>query len=469
MLYNSFEFILVFLPASLLLYFAAAAVSRGLANGVLCALSLAFYAWWDWRNLLVLVGSILVNFVLGALIKRRGSKAVLVFGVALNIAVLAWFKYANFALSNVSALTGRPFTPLSIVLPLGISFFTFTQIAFLVDCRRGLARELDLTRYVLFVTFFPHLVAGPIVHHSQLMPQFSTGLAKRWNPANVHPGLAFFTLGLFKKVGIADTVAPWAAAVFDVPVGAGPAGFFDAWRGALSYTIQLYFDFSGYSDMAIGLALLFNVRLPDNFDAPYRAASIADFWRRWHITLSRFLRDYLYVPLGGNRLGEPRRRFNLLLTMFLGGIWHGAGWTFVIWGTYHGVLLVLQRAWTQRFRPLPVAAARPLTFLAVVVGWVFFRAPSVDRALSILSSMAGLHGAGGAVKAAGASAETQWIVLAALLAFVNVAPTTKDWVESRELNAWRAVLLGTLFFLALILMRTSLLTNTPSPFIYFQF
>jgi D-alanyl-lipoteichoic acid acyltransferase DltB (MBOAT superfamily) len=470
-LYNSFEFILVFLPASLLLYFGAASISRGLANGVLCALSFGFYAWWDWRNLFVLVGSIAVNFVVGALIKRRPSKAVLALGVAVNLGLLGYFKYANFFLANLSAVTGHAFAPLRVALPLGISFFTFTQIAFLVDCYRGLAKELDLTRYVLFVTFFPHLIAGPIVHHSQLMPQFSTGLAKRWNPANVHPGLAFFTLGLFKKVAIADNCAPWANAVFDA---GAPAGLFDAWRGALAYTMQLYFDFSGYSDMAIGLGLLFNVRLPDNFDAPYRATSIADFWRRWHITLSRFLRDYLYIPLGGNRLGESRRRINLLLTMLLGGIWHGAGWTFALWGLYHGVLLVIQRGWGARRRPLPLIASRLLTFAAVVVGWVVFRATSLHNAASMLGGMAGLHGLGHAaahVKRASAdvSSSTQWVVLCALLVFVNVAPTTRQWVESRELNAWRAVGLGVLFFLALMLMRTAMLSNSPSPFIYFQF
>jgi D-alanyl-lipoteichoic acid acyltransferase DltB (MBOAT superfamily) len=469
-LYNSFEFILVFLPASLLLYFGAAAISRGLANAVLCALSFAFYAWWDWHNLFVLVGSILFNFAVGAVIKQRRSRWALVFGIAVNLADLAYFKYANFFLANAGAVTGHAFAPLNIALPLGISFFTFTQIAFLVDCYRGRAKELDLTRYVLFVTFFPHLIAGPIVHHSQLMPQFSTGLAKRWNPLNVHPGLAFFTLGLFKKVAVADACAPWASAVFD---SGAPAGLFDAWRGALAYTMQLYFDFSGYSDMAIGLGLLFNVRLPDNFDAPYRATSIADFWRRWHITLSRFLRDYLYIPLGGNRLGESRRRLNLLITMLLGGIWHGAGWTFAVWGLYHGVLLALQRAWGARARPLPAALARPLTFLAVVVGWVVFRATSLHNAGSMLGGMVGLNGLGHAAHAgresATVSTSTQWVVLCALLIFVNVAPTTKEWVESRELNGWRAAGLGFLFFLALMLMRTALLNNTPSPFIYFQF
>jgi D-alanyl-lipoteichoic acid acyltransferase DltB (MBOAT superfamily) len=459
-LYNSFAFILVFLPVSLLLYFGAAALSRGLANGVLCALSLAFYAWWDWRNLFVLVGSILLNFVFGALLKRHKARPILIVGVAVNLAVLGYFKYANFFLANVSALTGHTFAPLAVALPLGISFFTFTQIAFLVDCYRGLASELDLTRYVLFVTFFPHLIAGPIVHHRQLMPQFSAGRAKRWNPENVHPGLAFFTLGLFKKVAIADSVAPWANAVFDSPAA---AGFLDAWRGSLAYAMQLYFDFSGYSDMAIGLGLLFNVRLPDNFDAPYRASSITEFWRRWHMTLSRFLRDYLYIPLGGNRLGENRRRLNVLVTVLFGGAWHGAGWTFVLWGLYHGVLLVAQRRWSERHAPLPGIAARGLTFVAVAAGWVLFRAQSVPKAASMLAGMAGANGLGDRDHSA------QWAALLALLLFVNAAPTTKQWVETRELNAWRAVGLGSVFFLALMLMRSALLTRTPSPFIYFQF
>jgi D-alanyl-lipoteichoic acid acyltransferase DltB (MBOAT superfamily) len=467
-LYNSFEFIFVFLPACLVLYFGAAAISRGLANGVLCAASLVFYARWDWRdqgwrNLLLLLGSIVVNFAAGAHLRRRPSRTVLAIAVAVNLAVLGYFKYANFALFNFAAVTGRSFAPLHVMLPLGISFFTFTQIAFLVDACRGRTRELDLTRYVLFVSFFPHLIAGPIVHHGQLMPQFSAALAKRWNPANVHPGLAFFTLGLFKKVGIADTVAPWAVAVFDAEHA--PA-FFEAWRGALAYTMQLYFDFSGYSDMAIGLAMLFNVRLPDNFDAPYRATSVADFWRRWHMTLSGFLRDYLYIPLGGNRLGEPRRRTNLMLTMVLGGIWHGAGWTFVLWGAYHGVLLVAQRTFGQRGAALPLPLARLLTFMAVVGGWVLFRAPSIRRAGSMYLGMLGLYG----VDAGGlASTVAPWLALVGLLVFVQLAPTTKRWVETRPLNAWRAVLLGTLFFVCLLLMRTAHLTHRPSPFIYFQF
>lgn len=462
MLYNSFPFILGFLPACLLLYFVAARAGRGIANVVLAALSLAFYAWWDWRNVPILAASVLFNYAIGLRLRRVGApKALLAAGVVANLALLGFFKYANFAVWNWAALVGRPFAPLAIVLPLGISFFTFTQIAFLVDAWRGEAAELDFARYCLFVTFFPHLIAGPIVHHRELMPQFAGDEARRWNARNASLGIAFFALGLFKKVAIADAIAPWAQEVFKA---AGPVDLGLAWRGALAYTMQLYFDFSGYSDMAIGLGLLFNVRLPDNFDAPYRATSIADFWRRWHITLSRFLRDYLYLPLGGNRRGEPRQRFNLMATMLLGGLWHGAGWTFVVWGGYHGVLLAANRAWFARARPMPTIISRPLTFLAVVVGWVFFRADTLPRAGSLLKSMCGLQGA-----RAHEGLATQLIVLGLLVLFVNVAPTTKAWVEDHVLGGWRGAIVATALFIALLCMRTSLLAHRQSEFLYFQF
>jgi alginate O-acetyltransferase complex protein AlgI len=395
----------------------------------------------------------------------RSSKALLIAGITANLALLGYFKYANFGIANLAALTGGAIAaagvPLHIVLPLGISFFTFTQIAFLVDAWRGEAGELDFWRYGLFVTFFPHLIAGPIVHHRELMPQFAREPARWWNARNVNLGIAFFALGLFKKVALADTLAPWANEVFKA---AGPVDLSQSWRGALAYTLQLYFDFSGYCDMAIGLGLLFNVRLPDNFDAPYRAASIADFWRRWHMTLSRFLRDYLYIPLGGSRKGEPRRHFNLLITMLLGGLWHGAGWTFIVWGLYHGVLLVLHRAWSSRRPPLPALLCRPITFLAVVVGWVVFRSDTLRRAGSLLASMAGLHGA-----ANDPSLDFQLTAIGLLILFVNIAPTTQQWVESRTLNSWRGAAIGTLLFFALLCMRTSLVTHRPSEFLYFQF
>lgn len=462
MLYNSFPFLFGFLPICLVLYFAAARLGRGVANVVLVVLSLAFYAWWNWHNVPILLASILLNYGIGQRLRGgQSSRLLLTLGIAGNLALLGFFKYINFALWNIAELTAGSFKPLSIVLPLGISFYTFTQIAFLVDAWRGETQELNFARYCLFVTFFPHLIAGPIVHHRELMPQFASESARAWNARNFSLGLAFFALGLFKKVAIADTIAPWADEVFKA---AGPVDLGWSWRGALAYTMQIYFDFSGYSDMAIGLGLMFNVRLPDNFNAPYRAASVADFWRRWHITLSRFLRDYLYIPLGGNRRGEARQRFNLLATMLLGGLWHGAGWTYVAWGGYHGLLLALNRTWISHRKPLPAILGRPLTFVAVVAGWAVFRADSIRRAGSLLASMAGLHGV-----TAHPNLQTQLIALGLLVLFVNVAPTTKKWVEGRTLNSWHAIVVATTLFIALLCMRTSLLTHRPSEFIYFQF
>jgi alginate O-acetyltransferase complex protein AlgI len=490
LLYNSFQFLFGFLPLTLLLYFTAARFSHRLANILLVIASLVFYAWWDWHNLFVIAASILFNYTIGVSLVRRAADSVypspgsslvsagwgegfqskrflfLSLGVAANLAALAYFKYANFLRANFSSLTHHPFTHLNIALPLGISFFTFTQIAFLVDAYRGQARELGFIRYSLFVLFFPHLIAGPIVHHAQLMPQFATPESKRWIPSNLHIGIAFITLGLCKKVLIADTCAPYADAVFANANNLGPL---DAWRGALLYTLQIYFDFSGYCDIAIGLAMLFSIRLPDNFNSPYQAASIIDFWRRWHMTLSRFLRDYLYIPLGGNRHGEPRRQLNLFITMLLGGIWHGANWTFALWGAYHAVLLILNHAWSRGPMKIPLALSRATTFVAVVVGWVIFRAPTLRAAASYLKSLFALNGNSTDLILEPRKLIPQSIAIAILIAAVNVLPNTKQWIESRPLNTLRAVLLGILFFLCLLTMRDAHLHHAPQPFIYFNF
>jgi alginate O-acetyltransferase complex protein AlgI len=501
LLYNSFQFLFIFLPACLLIYFVAARVSGRLASALLMAMSFVFYAWdyvvtvanrlWVWlghvalqttstdlqaadslRNLRVIAFSIVFNFGLGLLLRRRArgdrfAYAVLCVGVIGNVLALGYFKYANFLLENFAALMGHSATHLNIILPLGISFFTFTQIAFLVDAYRGKAKELGFFRYGLFVAFFPHLIAGPIVHHSELMPQFASKGAKRWNWSNVNIGIAFLSLGLFKKIIIADACAPWANQVFDA-VGPFPAEF--AWRGAIAYTMQLYFDFSGYSDMAIGLAMLFNIRLPDNFDSPYKSVSIVDFWRRWHMTLSRFLRDYLYIPLGGNRKGEPRRQVNLILTMLIGGIWHGAGWTFAVWGLYHGVLLMVNHTWARTKISLPALIYRPLTFVAVVAGWVVFRSKDLRTAGSVLRSMAACGPRPSSAFAVDPAAlQWQWGVLILLLLLVNFAPTTKEWVEAKPLGHRRAVLLAVFFFVCLLWMHNAALTNAPQPFIYFNF
>ena len=289
------------------------------------------------------------------------------------------------------------------MLPLGISFYTFQQIAFLVEAWRGQFRETDLPRYCTVVTFFPHLIAGPIINYRDVIQQFRSPDFGRPREAMIAMGLTIFIMGMAKKVLLADSIAPQADYVFSAAAAGGDVSLIEAWTGALSYTVQLYFDFSGYSDMAIGLALLLGIRLPINFNSPYKAENIADFWRRWHMTLSQFLRDYLYIPLGGNRCGPTRRTINLMLTMVLGGLWHGAGWTFVIWGALHGFYLVVCHAWTTYFRVKDGSrshlsrrfgriGAGALTFVAVIVAWVFFRATSLDSALLICKAMFGFNG-----------------------------------------------------------------------------
>jgi len=359
----------------------------------------------------LLLTSVAFNFGAGQLIGRRvtgersepvspSAKMLLVAAIAVNLAFLIYFKYANFFVDNLNHLTGSAWTFAQVVLPLGISFFTFTQIAFLVDTYQGKVKEFNLVHYALFVTYFPHLIAGPVLHHAEMMPQFARQTVCRINWDNLAVGLSIFVLGLAKKVLLADSVADFSTPVFDAVKAGGAPMLIEAWVGALAYTLQLYFDFSAYSDMAIGLSLMFNVRLPLNFNSPYKATSIIEFWRCWHMTLSRFLRDYLYIPLGGSRLGTGRRYANLVITMLLGGLWHGAGWTFVIWGALHGCYLLVNHAWRALKARLGWAdggrmaslGAGALTFLGVVVGWVFFRADSFSTAVTMLQGMAGMNG-----------------------------------------------------------------------------
>ncbi|MEA3456070.1 MAG: MBOAT family O-acyltransferase, partial [Campylobacterota bacterium] len=295
-----------------------------------------------------------------------------------------YFKYADFFLSNLNSLLQTHLNLLHLALPLAISFYTFQQIAYLVDSYRNETKEYDFLNYAVFVTFFPQLIAGPIVHHAEMMPQFAQARNKIINYRNIALGMFIFSIGLFKKVAIADSFAIWATQGFDV---AEKLNMVEAWATSLSYTFQLYFDFSGYTDMAIGIALLFNIKLPINFNSPYKATSIQEFWRRWHITLSRFLRDYLYIPLGGNRKGESRTYLNLFVTFLLGGIWHGAGWTFVFWGALHGMALVINRAWQKLGYRMHTLLAWLITFNFVNIAWVFFRAKDFDDAYKVLHGM----------------------------------------------------------------------------------
>jgi alginate O-acetyltransferase complex protein AlgI len=394
MLFNSYPFLFLFLPVVLLGYFGFGRLGN-LAPVIWLALaSLAFYAFGNWQFVLLLLGSIAFNYLIGLLLIARKLRpalrfAVLTSGVAGDLLTLGIFKYAGFIAANLDALFSAGLT-IKILLPVGISFYTFTQIAFLVDAYRGNVARYALPHYALFVTYFPHLIAGPILHHRDMIPQFERKQAKRADAHLILCGLIIFAVGLFKKTCLADGIQPLVSQAF----GPNAPTFDQAWIGALAYSFQLYFDFSGYSDMAIGISLMFRIFLPLNFNSPYKATSIIDFWRRWHMTLSQFLRDYLYIPLGGNRRGRVLRYLNLMITMLLGGLWHGAAWTFVVWGALHGAYLCINHAWNKygpkvppRFAPLANVAALILTFLAVVVAWVFFRADSMNTALYVLGRM----------------------------------------------------------------------------------
>lgn len=399
LLFNSPEYIFVFLPLVALGYFLLNKLGHiQLAKISLVAASLFFYGYWNPYYLILIIGSIIINFGIGAMLHKAKldswdgpipGKWILTCGIVFNLGLLAYFKYTDFFIDNINVLLGTELPALNLLLPLAISFFTFQQIAYLVDCYKYDVYEYDFLSYCLFVSFFPQLIAGPIVHHKEMMPQFFDVKNAFPNSANIAKGILIFCIGLFKKVVIADTFAVWADAGFDSEQA---LTFFESWGTSLSYTFQLYYDFSGYTDMAIGAALIFNIVLPLNFNSPYKALSIQDFWRRWHMTLSRWLKDYLYIPLGGNRKGRYRTYFNLMATFVLGGLWHGAGWTFILWGSLHGLALVIHRLWESARFKVPRFFAWACTFLFVNITWVFFRAETLSDAMRILRGMAGLNG-----------------------------------------------------------------------------
>jgi alginate O-acetyltransferase complex protein AlgI len=400
MLFNSYQFAFGFLPVTLAIFWTLSARDcRRACAGFLILASLCFYAWWNWHYLFLFGFSILFNFGWSLLLvpvadrsdeaRERHRRALLGLAIAVNIGLLGYFKYRNFLVDNAGALVGTNWHMAPLVLPLAISFFSFEQITFLMSAYRGEPGARDFVSYCLFIAFFPHLIAGPIVRYAEIYPQFNRNTHFRLSAANLCDGLMTFAIGLFKKVMIADTFRPIVNPLFDRSVH---LAFFDAWGGALAFALEIYFDFSGYSDMAIGLARMFGVKFPENFDSPYQARSIIQFWRRWHITLSFFLRDYLYIPLGGNRHGKFRRDLNLFITMVLGGLWHGANWTFVIWGTLHGLYLWISHLWAERQYRMPETAAWALTFMLTTAAWVFFRAPTFSRAADFFAAMAGFNG-----------------------------------------------------------------------------
>lgn len=517
MLFSSLGFIFLFLPITLVGFFTlASTVGRSAAVVWLILASLFFYGWWNPIYLILLLGSIAFNYAVASTMARTEvdgvRKSILTVGIVGDLALLGYYKYAHFFLGIAAHLAHAAWQAPSILLPLGISFFTFTQIAFLVDTYKDRPGRYSIANYFLFVTYFPHLIAGPIIHHKEMMPQFER-FAVRWDAGNFAIGLTTFLLGLFKKVLIADGIAAFVAPVFDAAGHGAPITLVEAWTGALAFTLQLYFDFSGYSDMAVGLGRMFNLRLPINFESPYRSTSIIDFWRRWHITLSRFLRDYLYIPLGGNRHGSFRRYVNLMVTMLLGGLWHGAGWTFVLWGGLHGIYLTVNHLWRQAIEKTVLASALAgragrllggaLTFLSVVVGWVFFRADSWRGAITVLRGMAGMSGislpttfgrhlspilarlhihsiafTGSGVLSGSIEKAIGFIAVA--LAIVWFVPDTMEWMAKAEpaLNQvrtargwqWRpspaiAVALGFVFFFAV----KTFFAAAPTKFLYYNF
>jgi alginate O-acetyltransferase complex protein AlgI len=401
MLFNSGVFIFIFLPLVLAGYHLLRC--GGLFRYIypwLVLSSAFFYAWWEPAYLALLATSIGVNFALGrALRETTGGtrRGLLVLGLGLNLASIGVFKYAGFFAESVNAVAGTSLPVLQLLLPLGISFFTFQQITYLLDAYGGRTRHEPFLHYALFVSFFPQLIAGPIVHHGEMLPQFERLQRRRIRPERLAAAASIFIVGLFKKTVVADTLAHYANAAFRQAQHPEGVDLLTAWIGAMAYTFQLYFDFSGYSDMAIGLGLLFGIRLPVNFNSPYKARSIAEFWTRWHISLSRFLRDSLYIPLGGRRVSPPRWVFNLFITMLLAGLWHGAGWTFIVWGAWHGVFLVLAHLWRRWRGPLDPGRRRPIrdtlawaaTFFLVVLGWVLFRAESFAVAREMIGAMFG--------------------------------------------------------------------------------
>lgn len=513
MLFNSPEFLFIFLPIAWIGYRLAARYSSVLILYWMVGASLLFYAIDAFQFLPIFLASVAINFSIALLIAARrrtaGTGAIVGLGVAANLLLIAIFKYAAFGAEVFSEATGIDMGPIAIALPIGISFYTFQQIAYIVDVHRGADPERNPVRYILFVSFFPHLIAGPLVYRHELLPQLDH--PDRDFLRNIASGGSLFIIGLFKKVVIADWIAGPSSLIFGAAAAGAEPTLVDAWLAALSYTFQIYFDFSAYSDMAIGLGRMFGLEIPVNFASPYKARSIIDFWRRWHITLSRLLRDYLYVSLGGSRHGPLRRHANLMITMLLGGLWHGAGWPFIAWGALHGGYLWINHAWRSTALSarwagsrLWMVVAQALTFIAVVIAWVPFRAHDFDTAARIWSGMIGLNGiafpgkkgveaasswlgqALGALPVPTIEASGSWWLLLLVLGLIcwimpnsgeimsrgNLGTPSRGYpatmITSPRFFHWRpslawAVLLGVAFAISLLKL------NDVSEFLYFRF
>lgn len=467
MLFNSYVFLFGFLPAVLLGWWGLARWKQ-LRLAFLTGASWFFYAWWDWRYLPLLIGATSIDYVAGLLIagteNETRRRLLLAASLTTNIGILAYFKFAGFFLGSLDGIgsalgLGAPLPALHIVLPVGISFYTFNSMSYTIDIfRRRIEPTHNVLEYTTFVALFPHLVAGPIVRFTDLAAQLRD-LTPRLTSENAARGAYFLSCGLVKKLLIADQLSPRVDMLYAAHAHLGLA---TGWAAAIGYSLQLYFDFSGYSDMAVGLAFLLGFRFPQNFNSPFKAVNISDFWRRWHMSLSSWFRDYLFIPLGGSRRGAKRTVLNLVFVMALVGLWHGAGWTFVVWGLLHGFFLgshaALRRAgWT----PSSVAVNRAVTFLLVCAAFVIFRAPSLSVAGEVLSSMAGLNGLDSPEQLAALVPVDFALLMAGLLVFVHAAPNT--WQIRLRPRVWQGMTAGVAAAIAVMTIAQ------PHPFLYFQF
>jgi alginate O-acetyltransferase complex protein AlgI len=456
MLFNSFPFLLVFLPAALLIQALAERFAPRLRLQVLLALSIIFYGYWDWRFVPLIMASILVNWSVARVFGKRRPFYVFPLAIVANLSVLGVFKYAGFFAGIANALGGLDLPEPRFALPLGISFFTFHHVMYLADLRAGIAPLYGLTRYGLYIAFFPQVLSGPLVRWSEVMHQFEErAFGEGWQE-RFGRGLTLIAFGLAKKTLLGDGLANYANPIFSLAAEHAPLTVMQAWEGVLAFTLQIYFDFSGYTDMALGIALMFGISLPQNFNVPYRATSLADFWRRWHMTLSRFLRDYLYIPLGGNRHGLARQLLALLVTMGLGGLWHGAALTFVAWGVVHGLGLCAGVLWRKVGLHMPALLGWGLTLLFVVLAWVLFRAPSFEVAERLYMTLAGAAPFGAALK---------WRLLLPAAGFAMIGPTAYDIaIKARPSKG-----LGLVLAVAFVLLLLELGNEQNYEFIYFQF
>ena len=463
MLFNSTIFIFIFLPIVFSIYFLLNTKQLFKLSKIwLVVSSLFFYSWWNPVYLPLILASILINyFISQKLINNTPKrKTFLLFGLLFNIGLLVYFKYFDFFIYNINTLTNSNIELLHLALPLAISFYTLQQIAFLVDSYGGLVKERDFLDYTLFVTFFPQLIAGPIVHHKEMMPQFQNEKNSHFNYNNINAGIFMFGIGLFKKVVIADTFAKWASAGH---LHATSLNLIDSWVTSLSYTFQLYFDFSGYTDMAIGIALLFNIKLPINFNSPYQALSIADFWNRWHMTLTRFLTTYIYEPIikSFGKFSFNRAMFATFVTMFIAGLWHGAAWTFVIFGALHGGAIVINHYWKKSKNKLPTYLAWFLAFNFLNLTLIIFRANSIQSAFEIMKGMFGFHSLS-FITQIGANSKT---LLYLILAFIIILLLKNS---NEILKNFKPSLYNLIFSIVLLFTSLSMMSNL-SEFLYFNF